>query len=82
MLGELRARSRPDAEPVPQRAAPAEVFRYEGELWRLSYAGSDAHLPDLKGLHDLARLLRAPGEEIHCLELAAAPGAGGRAPGR
>ena len=73
VLGELRAPSRPHAEPVPEIAAPAEVFRYEGELWRLSYAGSDAHLPDLKGLHDLARLLRAPGEEIHCLELAAAP---------
>jgi hypothetical protein len=52
-------------------SAHAEVFRHEGDLWRLSYAGVDAHLPDLKGLHDIARLLAAPGEEIHCLELAA-----------
>src|SRR5690606_12695534 len=38
------------------------------------------HLPDLKGLHDLARLLAAPGEEVHCLELAAGPAATGDAP--
>jgi predicted ATPase len=75
VVGELRALEvSPGAAAAPAPAAPVrqgEVFRNEGELWRLSYAGLDAHLPDLKGLHDIARLLTAPGEEIHCLELAA-----------
>jgi predicted ATPase len=75
VVGELRAiESEPAAAPAQMleaSAAQADVFRNEGELWRLSYLGVDAHLPDLKGLHDIARLLSAPGEEIHCLELAA-----------
>jgi hypothetical protein len=80
VVGELRAleSARPTATPAAPAASPdAEVFRREGGLWRLSYAGTDAHLPNLKGLHDIARLLAAPGEEIHCLELAA--GAAGAA---
>jgi tetratricopeptide (TPR) repeat protein len=75
VVGELRVlESEPAAAAAQAPEAPsahAEVFRHEGDLWRLSYAGVDAHLPDLKGLHDIARLLAAPGEEIHCLELAA-----------
>jgi predicted ATPase len=70
VAGELRAPV-PAAEPPAELQPDADVFRQEGELWRLSYAGTEAHLPDLKGLHDLLRLLAAPGEEIHCLELAA-----------
>jgi predicted ATPase len=63
----------PAAEPVAAAAAPAEhVFRREGALWTLSFDGRSVHLQDLKGLHDLARLLAAPGEDVHCLELAGA----------
>ena len=29
-------------------------------------------MPDLKGLHDLARLMASPGQELHCLDLAGA----------
>jgi predicted ATPase len=76
VVGELRALDAPAAAaPAPEASAPGRVFRHEGELWRLSYDGADAHLPDLKGLHDLVRLLAAPGEEVHCLELAAGPAA-------
>lgn len=72
VVGELRAlETEPRAAPEPPAAPQEDVFRKEGELWLLSYAGVDAHLPDLKGLHDIARLLDAPGDEIHCLELAA-----------
>ena len=78
VVGELRVlETEPRAAHEPP-AAPQDVFRQEGELWRLSYAGVEAHLPDLKGLHDIARLLGAPGDEIHCLELAA--GAAGATP--
>jgi hypothetical protein len=78
VVGELRARGAsapPEAAPLAPGAGPGDrqVVRREGELWRLSYDGTDAHLPDLKGLHDLVRLLGAPGEEVHCLELAAGP---------
>jgi predicted ATPase len=64
------------AEAVPASvASPSErVFRQDGSLWTLSFDGRTVHLPDLKGLHDLARLLAAPGEDLHCLELAGAPG--------
>ena len=54
-------------------AAPANAFRRDGELWTLSFDGGSVHMADLKGLHDIARLLAAPGEELHCLELAGAP---------
>jgi non-specific serine/threonine protein kinase len=73
------AAERGDAEREP--AAPDAGFRPEGELWRLTYDGEEVHMPNLKGLHDLARLLAQPGVELHCLELAgaAAAPAGGAA---
>jgi hypothetical protein len=36
----------------------------------VDFAGQRIALPDLKGLHDLRRLLERPGEEVHCLDLA------------
>jgi hypothetical protein len=56
---------------------PASVFRREGQFWTLTYAGITTRLKDAKGLGDLARLLAAPGVEIHVLDLAGAPGARG-----
>ena len=41
-----------------------------GDLWVLSWHGRNAHLRDQRGLEILARLLAAPGSEIHALELA------------
>ena len=62
--------------PAPQAAQDgppqaANAFHRAGELWELSFGGETVHMPDLKGLHDLARLLAAPGEEIHALDLGA-----------
>jgi len=45
------------------------VFRREGATWTLAYGGTTVRLPDLKGLHYLRQLLRAPGREVHVLEL-------------
>jgi len=45
------------------------VFRREGAMWTLAYAGTTVRLPDLKGLHYLRQLLRSPGREVHVLEL-------------
>jgi hypothetical protein len=62
------------AEPAGSAASAGNVFRRDGSLWTLAFDGHTVHLPDLKGLHDLARLLAAPGEDLHCLELAGAAG--------
>jgi predicted ATPase len=60
-------------EPGPERG----VFRSAGEFWELGYGGRTAHVRASKGLLDLARLLAAPGAEVHCLDLAGAPSADG-----
>jgi hypothetical protein len=57
--------------------APA-LFRRDGETWTLAYAGREAHLPDAKGLRDLAVLLANPGTEIRAFALL---GGQGPAPG-
>ena len=57
-------------EPAPIAAeVNRQAFRKVGSLWQVSFAGRDAHLPDLKGFYDIARLLGHAGEEIHCSEL-------------
>jgi predicted ATPase len=48
------------------------VFRREGEYWSIVYEHDAFRLKDSKGLHYLAQLLAAPGEELHALELASA----------
>jgi predicted ATPase len=66
-------------KPDPEEPEPAgNAFHRDGELRQLSFDGETVHMPDLKGLHDLARLLAAPGEEIHALDLGS--GADGGAP--
>jgi hypothetical protein len=45
------------------------VVQPDGDTWQLSYAGRKAHLPDLKGLHDLAVLIAHPGQPIHVTQL-------------
>jgi hypothetical protein len=60
--------AQPTATPPP--APITAVFRREGSLWRLAFAGTEVQLPHLKGFTDLAALLANPGQEIHCLDLA------------
>ena len=59
------------APPAPRAEAPdsARLLR-TGTGWLADFAGQRTLLPDLKGLHDLRRLLERPGEEVHCLDLA------------
>ncbi len=59
-------------QPAPVPWPVANLFRREAGLWTLSFEHEVAHLADMRGLHDLARLLGQPGEEISCLELAGA----------
>ena len=50
-------------------AQAANVFRSHGGVWTLTFDGVTAHLPDSKGLRDLATLLGAPGEPVHAVRL-------------
>ena len=66
------------APETPEEDPGGNAFLRDGEMWQLSFGGETVHMPDLKGLHDLARLLAAPGEEIHALDLGS--GGDGAAP--
>jgi len=50
------------------------VFRLDGEVWTLRYAGRTVRMRDSKGLRDLAVLLSRPGEQTHVGELTGAAG--------
>jgi AAA ATPase domain len=45
-------------------------FRRDGAVWGLAYGGVQAHVPDAKGLHDIAVLLAHPGQPIPATDLA------------
>ena len=53
--------------------APRSIFRKVGGTWQLTFDGLEAHLPDAKGLHDIATLLGMPGREVHVLTLEGQP---------
>ena len=44
-------------------------FRFDGGSWELTYEDTQIHLPDAKGLRDLATLVAAPGTTVHVLDL-------------
>lgn len=60
-----------------EQIGAGNVFRLDGAVWHLRYAGRAASVPDGKGMHDLALLLAAPGRCVPVGELLgfAAPGA-------
>ena len=65
------------ASPPP----PANVFVREGDFWSVSFAGSTVRLKDVKGLHDIARLLGSRGTEVAAVDLVAiGPGRGAQQP--
>lgn len=63
------------AEESTSPAAPATpltsgTFRREGEYWTVEFERDTFRVRDAKGMRHLARLLEAPGREVHALELA------------
>lgn len=55
----------------PARSTEASArFTRAGSLWSATFAGRTAQFPDMKGCGDLALLLAAPRERIHCMEIA------------
>ncbi len=69
----LRSRERTMVRPAAIAMPPGNLFLKEGNVWSISYGGSGARLVELKGFHDVVRLLAQPGDAIHCLELTGAP---------
>jgi hypothetical protein len=65
-----------DGSEQPVRADPAvrELVR-TGQMWSLTFDGRTVHLPAMKGLSDVAVLLRAAGREVPVLDLAEPAGA-------
>src|SRR5262249_37295270 len=60
--------------PAPEassRPAASAVFRRDGDVWTIAYEGKGLRLKDAKGVQYIACLLRRPGEEFHCADLAA-----------
>ncbi len=56
----------------PGPPAAGNLFRRDGEVWRVRYEGREAVIRHVKGLGVLARLLAEPGREFHVRDLAAA----------
>jgi hypothetical protein len=48
------------------------TLKPEGGVWRVAFDGTDAHLPDLKGLWHLRELVSRPFEFVSALELVGA----------
>ncbi|GAA3085897.1 hypothetical protein GCM10010464_57360 [Pseudonocardia yunnanensis] len=52
-----------------QAGSAEPVLERDGGTWRLAYRGRVEHLPDVKGLRDLAVLIAAPGQDVHVFTL-------------
>ena len=60
------------ASPTPS----ANRFHLDGQVWTVAFAGTTAHVKDVKGMADLARLLARPGTELAAADLAGGAVAG------
>lgn len=55
---------------LPRKSAVSpNEFRKEGDWWRARFEGQDIQLSEVKGYQDLAKLLAAPHQGIHCTDL-------------
>lgn len=70
----------PNGAPARNGAAaapPERGLRRSGDHWTIACGGRTFTVRDMKGLHHLARLLTAPGLEVHALDMAGVPVASG-----
>ena len=54
---------------VESLATARNAFHKQDDFWQLSYEGTGVQLTEVKGFHDLKKLLESPGQHIHCAEL-------------
>lgn len=45
------------------------IFRKEQEIWHFVFDGHETTMVELKGFHDISRLIATPDCEVHCTEL-------------
>lgn len=50
-------------------SSPETIFKKEQAIWHMVFDGVEITMPDLKGFHDISRLLFRPEEQIHCTDL-------------
>ncbi len=65
----LKTRPGKMVRPAEIPRPPGNSFVKDGSVWSVAYEGTGAQLVELKGFHDIARLLAQPGEAVYCLEL-------------
>jgi hypothetical protein len=53
--------------------ADRPAFRRDGPMWTLGFGGVEVHLPDAKGLQDIATLLATPGQAVPATVLLGGP---------
>ena len=73
----VAAAATPPAAPAGAGLVQEGVFRRDGRGWTIAFAGTTVRVKDAKGVRFLATLLRAPGLEIHALDLVAGSTDGG-----
>jgi hypothetical protein len=61
----------PPFQPTYTPTVSENVFRNEGEFWRITFKGDSITLKDVKGLSYIACLLSTPEKEFHVFELIA-----------
>jgi hypothetical protein len=57
--------------PAPSPQPPTPTFRYENDVWTITYQGTTFHLKNVRGLRYIAHLLRNPYKKFHALDLVA-----------
>ncbi len=64
--------SRQQQDRFTQRPGPPAPsrFRPAGAVWAVAFGGVETHVPDTKGLHDIAVLLAHPGQPVPASDLA------------
>jgi TolB-like protein/tetratricopeptide (TPR) repeat protein len=65
----IQSRPKQMVHPAAISSPGGNKFRCESGVWSVAYDGSGARLVELKGFHDIARLLSQPDQPLHCLEL-------------
>jgi TolB-like protein/Tfp pilus assembly protein PilF len=53
----------------PAKSTQEASFIKDGDMWKLIFLGQKVLVKDVKGYHDIAKLLLSPNKEIHCTEL-------------
>ena len=69
LLEAAEALDRELAPAAPPGGIGGSILRRDGDVWTIAHRGTTFAVKDMKGLHAIARLLREPGREFHCLEL-------------